>query len=621
MIKTVGLTFCLFFLVKGGLWAQNNKGNSLQVEVESTLIDPQQIVKVGEGHYFIDFGKAAFGQLELITKTPLNDSLLVHFGERVTQPYTIDRNPEGTIRYLQVVMNNVPLNSSYIVPLKADRRNSNPPAVLLNDAIGVIMPFRYVEIERLNGPITDLILRQRTYHAPFNDQSSSFSCSDTVLNQVWDLCKYTIKATSFCGVYVDGDRERIPYEADAFINQLSHYCVDSHYNMARQTNDYFIHHPTWPTEWILHTVLLFYYDYLYTGDLAPLAKHYEALKHKTLFELAREDGLISSKSEKVTDAFMASIGFANEKERIRDIVDWPPAQRDTQWKLATPEGERDGYELVEINTVVNAFYYINLKLMAEIANVLGKSEDALFFQTQSEKVMTSINQKLMDKTKGIYVDGETSQHSSLHANLFPLAFGLVPEEQLPTVVGFIKSRGMACSVYGAQFLLDGLYLAKEADYALGLMTAQTDRSWWNMIRKGSTMTLEAWDMKYKPNADWNHAWGAAPANIITRHLWGITPAVAGFSQVKIEPQMSQLTFSQIKVPTPKGSIVAHYQVKRFGRRLYSIELPQGVTGTFVLPQGTTSKHYLDLKREKAGGDTLPLVSGLNTIKLKIVKME
>ncbi|NDD49049.1 MAG: hypothetical protein EBZ28_04215, partial [Alphaproteobacteria bacterium] len=49
----------------------------------------------------------------------------------------------------------------------------------------------------------------------FDESASSFDSSDEVLNQIWDFCKYSMKATSFCGYYVDGDRERIPYEADA----------------------------------------------------------------------------------------------------------------------------------------------------------------------------------------------------------------------------------------------------------------------------------------------------------------------------------------------------------------------------------------------------------------------
>ena len=37
-----------------------------------------------------------------------------------------------------------------------------------------------------------------------------------------------------------------------------------------------------------------------------------------------------------------------------------------------------------------------------------------------------------------------------------------------------------------------------------------------MLRIGSTITTEAWANIYKPNHDWNHAWGAAAANIIVR---------------------------------------------------------------------------------------------------------
>ena len=50
-----------------------------------------------------------------------------------------------------------------------------------------------------------------------------------------------------------------------------------------------------------------------------------------------------------------------------------------------------------------------------------------------------------------------------------------------------------------------------------------------MIEVGSTMTLEAWDAKYKPNLTWNHAWGAAPANISRVHP-GRPPPRTGLQQ-------------------------------------------------------------------------------------------
>jgi hypothetical protein len=141
---------------------------------------------------------------------------------------------------------------------------------------------------------------------------------------------------------------------------------------------------------------------------------------------------------------------------------------------------------------------------------------------------------------------------------------------------------MACSVYGAQYLLEGLYQNGEGDYGLQLMTATNDRSWWNMIKSGSTMTMEAWDMKYKPNSDWNHPWGAAPANIITRYVWGITPAEPGFGKVIIKPQLATLSFSKIKVPTIHGPIKAEYKRIDQQHGLFIIELPPGMNGSVIL---------------------------------------
>lgn len=551
----------------------------------TSLIKPSKIVRLKEDHYFIDFGKDAFGKLLLNINPDKADTLVIHLGEKLSGENQIDRNPGGTIRYYNIKLPVTPGVKSYTTELPPDKRNTGSAAVHLPDSFGVVIPFRYAEIENFTNKLKDENIIQKTWNYYFEDETGSFTCSDTILNQVWDMCKYTMKATSFTGIYIDGDRERIPYEADAYINQLGHYYTDREYSMGRVSDEYFIKHPTWPTEWILHTVLMFWNDYMFTGNSESLGNYYEELKHKTLISLAREDGLISSKN--VTDEIMANIGFSNVKERIRDIVDWPPAQKDTGWKLAGPEGERDGYDMVEINTMVNAFYYRNLVLMSKIAGVLGKTDDSVLFYNESERVREVINTKLLDKSKGIYIDGESSAHSSLHANMMPLAFGLVPEENKRSVTDFIKSRGMACSVYGSQYLLEGLYQAGEADYAFSLLTATHDRGWYNMIKSGSTIAMEAWDMKYKPNSDWNHAWGAAPANIIPGYMWGISPAEPGFAKTTIRPQFGNLSNSRIEVPTIRGQIVAEYSDKGSSHE-FIITLPANMTGDFIL-SGETNK--------------------------------
>lgn len=575
-------------------------------------IKPVVFRKVDHDSYFIDFGKAAFSTLAFHYKSEIRDTLIVHIGEQLIDNQ-INRNPQKTIRYQQVKVPVSPSMSSYTLQIVPDQRNTKPQAVQLPDSFPVLMPFRYVEVEGAQGKLRAEDFTQLFHHGYWEDDASHFTSSDSILNKVWDLCKYSIKATTFAGLYVDGDRERIPYEADAYLNQLSHYTTDREYAMARLTMEYFMENPTWPTEWQLHVALMFHADYMYTGNTELIAEYYEELKHKTLMELRGGDGLISS--ENATPDFMKKLGFKNPKDRLKDIVDWPPAQKDTGWKLATEEGERDGFVFKPINTVVNCFYYRNLEIITEFARILNKPEEATELHQLALKVRQSINDKLLDEKAGVYVDGVGTEHASLHSNMLALAFGIVPEAQVSSVAAFIKSRGMACSVYGSQYLMEALYKANEADYAFQLMTATHDRSWYNMINIGSTITLEAWDMKYKPNSDWNHAWGAAPANIIPRYLWGIQPETPGYATVAIRPQMGNLNSSSIKVPTIRGAIKAQYTRHPDDTERYLIEMPSNMSGAFNIDGELYSRVVLNGVELDSDLNTIPLQPGVNDLKL------
>lgn len=590
--------------------AQITTPNIFQID----QIKPVKMNRLDDEKYLVDFGKDAFATLELKYDAEKAETLTIRLGEQIIDG-KINTRPEGHIRYQEVKLPVNPATQVYRIALQADERNTLPVAVALPDSFPVLLPFRYAEIHDATTNIDAEDITQLAYHTYFEDDQSYFTSSDTILNQVWDLCKYSIKATSFAGLYVDGDRERIPYEADAYINQLSHYAVDREYAIARRTIEYFMENPTWPTEWQLHVALMFYEDYMYTGNTELIEKYYEKLKHKTLMELARPDGLISS--QKATPEFMQKLGFKDPEIKLRDIVDWPPAQKDTGWKLATAEGERDGFVFMPINTVINSLFYQNMRIMAEFANVLGKTEEALDFELMAIKVKKAVNEKLFDKEKGRYVDGEGTPHASLHANMMPLAFNMVPDEYIHSVVEFIKSRGMACSVYGSQYLLDGLYNAGAADYALELMTATHDRSWWNMIAIGSTITLEAWDMKYKPNSDWNHAWGAVPGNVIARKMWGIEPKSPGAAIVSIHPQLAHLTSSEIAVPFQNGIVKATYQKENDRLQRYMFELPANVSADLVLEHSRDDTITLNGKPVDTSFGSIRLSPGGNTIELKI----
>jgi hypothetical protein len=329
--------------------------------------------------------------------------------------------------------------------------------------------------------------------------------------------------------------------------------------MARDTFDRLMKFPTWPTEWAPHMVFIAYADWMQTGDTNWLASRYEALKSKLLLERAGPDGLIVSTAAQI---------------KRGDIVDWPVA-------------ERDGYVFTSVNTVVNAFHLRALALMTDLARALNNKKDAEEFANRERTTRAAFQQKLFDPTRKLYRDGEGTEHASLHANLFPLAFGLVPAGQREYITSWLSERGMVCSVYAAQYLLDGLFENDGDTTALALITAPTDHSWRHMVESGTTITWEAWDQRYKPNQDWNHAWGAAPANLLSRYVLGAQPLTPGWSRAKIRPHTGGLAFAEGKIPTPRGAITVQW--KRGETFKLLLTLPPNMTAQVEVPAVKNSR--------------------------------
>jgi len=591
------LHILILFLVPALALAQN------RTPVVKTAEPPAQARRNANGNWFFDFGTAAFGTVEVkAPQTVPASTLRIHMGEALGAENTVNRSPGGTVRY-QAHDVTLPATGGVASPTLTWK----PPGWMRSGSLKCpagmpeVMPFRYVEVENAPDWFTASNLVRTVWNVPFDETASAFHSSSPELDGVWNLCKHSIKATSFLGLYVDGDRERQPYEADALINQLSHYCVDRHYETARLTHEYLLSHPTWPTEWRLQSVMLGWLDYLWSGDDASLRQHYETLKGRAMIERRTGNGLFRGYLSR------------GKPPGLEDIVDWPA-------------GERDGYDMgVEAKTVVTAFHYQALVLLEKMARHLGKDPDAREFASLAATTRKSVNDLLWDETRGCYLDGlnpETgtvSAHASAHANFFPLALGLVPEDRIPRVAAFLKSRGMVCSVYGSQFLLEALYAAGEDEYALSLLTTNQLRSWRNMTEKvGSTITLEAWDPSLKPNLDWNHAWGAAPANLIPRGLMGIEPLEPGFARFRVRPQIASLPRARLKLPTPMGPIslsVDHASPQKWSA---SITVPAGTTAEFHLPTTQLSLVHLStgqpkMLQESSGRVVIELSPGTHDI--------
>jgi len=503
-------------------------------------VAPVAVTTNAAGRVLVDFGKEAFGFLELLPPPGAEGDYDVRLGE-LLKDGSVNMKPGATIRAVRVKGRVAGAKDGvFRVPLVPDKRNTSGGreggAIKIPAEHGVIMPFRYAEFAAAPFAVTKDSVRMTAINYPIDMTASSFACSDQRLVRIYDFCKHSILATSFAGLYVDGDRERIPYEMDAYINQLGEYAVHADYSLARASHEYLMLHPTWPTEWKQYSIRMAWTDWMWTGDTRSIAKFYGMLKdEKLLASHARaSDGLLVSGGERGRHSLTNSCGLA-------DIVDWPVH-------------ERDGFVFRAVNAVVNAFYYRNLLEMADIARALGKRADADMFASKAKQVYASYQKAFFDPARGVYRDGEGTDHAAQHPNIVALAFGLVPQEHRRKVADYCLSRGMACSVGFAQYLLEGLFDIDRPDDALAIMTSTGDRSWLGMLDFGATVTMEAWAVKYKPNLDLNHAWGTPPLNVISRYVLGVTPLEPGFEKIRVRPQVGSLKYVSGTVPTAKGPV-------------------------------------------------------------------
>ena len=525
---------------------------------------PVSITTTAPGILWVDFGKVSFGNIEITPPSGAKGDFKVHFGEAFADG-RINRMPPGTVRY-SFAEGKWEGGKAMVIAPPVDARNTQqgnghtPPAILTPKEWGVVTPFRWVEIEGFPGDAKpENFVRRSAFSADWEDDASHFESSDETLNRIWELCKYSIKATTFAGVYVDGDRERIPYEADAYLNQLSHYATDDDILFARDSFDYLIKYGTWPTEWAPHLVFMVKADWMRTGDAEWLAPRYEKLKKRILMERVGPDGLVTSNAAQMKKG---------------DIVDWPAP-------------ERDGFVFSKLNCVVNAFHLKAIADMAELATALGKTGEAKDYRERYAKTGAVFQKTFFNEATGLYRDGVGKEHSSIHSNFFPLAFGLVPDDKRAGVLGFLKKNGMKCSVYAAQYLMEAMFDHGSEREALALMTADGDRSWKHMVNSGTTITWEAWDQKYKPNQDWNHAWGAAPANLLSTYVLGARPAVPGWKTATISPRTGDLAFAKGKVPTPRGPILIDW--KSGPGFVIDLVLPEGMGAKVDVPASQGSK--------------------------------
>jgi alpha-L-rhamnosidase len=204
------------------------------------------------------------------------------------------------------------------------------------------MEFRFGTIRLVNASMAGQLqfeLSAAVVRYPWAESDSAFASSSSVLHSVYELCQYTLKATSL-DTYTDSNtRERLPYELDGFIAAKSRLLLQREFAWPRHSFLYNINYPTWPTEWHQITIKMAYLDWLVTGQKVILSRNQALLVQNTYAHFRNEStGLLTKPSPSLP---------------TRDIVDWPP-------------NSRDAFVFTRVNTVVNAYAAQTTRMLGEL---------------------------------------------------------------------------------------------------------------------------------------------------------------------------------------------------------------------------------------------------------------
>lgn len=514
-------------------------------KVQQQLHAPAQIIQKAPGHYFIDFGRTWVGGIKYqVQNGSSGQKVEVRFGE-VT-------SAANTVRYALSTGNNY--QDVFTLDQGAQQFETWGMRV-----------FRYVEILGAPEPITAENLQALALVYPFDQGAARLTASSPELESVWQLSKNTIEALNV-NFYTDSwTRERIDYEADAYLQLLSSAYLSDDLSLGRYSMDYFEDHRTWPTEWPLYVILAVHDAWQQTGYTQQVRAYYEELKTKLPEAWLDEASHLVRKTTGSNDCGGTDC----------DIVDWPKSQR-------------DGYQFRQYNTVVNALAYRAYRDMAAMATALGESTDATSYTQRADDLRQAINQYLYDQAGGRYDDGMDEDkaltgHYALHASAFALAFGVPEAAEMPRVASYVASRGMACSVYCAAFLLNGLYAAGSGQAALDLLTSSSKTSWLNMINAGVGATSEAWDISMKGNLSHSHPWAASPAFVVPSGLFGIQALEPGYAKFRVKPQPGDLERASITVPTVRGTVGVAFDQASGGAFLMAVQIPGNTSADLSIP--------------------------------------
>jgi len=525
--------------------------------------------KLGEGHYIADFGKVRAGR-------PAVNFSAGEAGRVVRMLGGFTLEADGKI----CVRTNQKTDLSYTFELDGKARRFMPAEY---------HGMRYLEIE--NAPaglaLADVRFVSRTYELEgLRDPEviARFDTDNPTLNAVWKLMVDSIPVCTQEQFIDTPTREKGGFLGDAWSESVAAMLVGRDRTMTRRTLAEFpcSQESLWPGDGRMNDVYPYHkqddipdYNHMYvawiwdyyreTGDLVFLERQYEALRKVMVYELRSlraDTGLVTNLE-------------GGRGDYLGGIVDWP-------------KSGRYGYDMTAAaRTVINTFTWQNLRVMTDIATLLGKQEDAAHYASKAEALGKAINTQLVNADgiyhDGIRPDGKASPHLSQQANTMPLAMGLVPAERRAAVAAHVKSLRMASGMVTLRWLIDSIGESGDGAHLVELFTNKEWDGWAKCLERGATCTWESWNA-IDGTESLSHAWGAVGTEGLVRYVLGISPLEPQYARVRIRPLHFGAALSRASgsIPTDRGTVAVAWRLQDKAVTL-DVDIPLATTAEIWVP--------------------------------------
>ena len=463
---------------------------------------------------------------------------------------------------------------------------------------------RYFELRNSPMAVTEDNFSFVVRHSEMDESRSDFDSSDEKLNAVWDLMKHSLLT---CGQeeFVDTPtREKGGFLGDAAIQSVVAMPVMGERVLTqRALNEYLqsMEH-FWSDETIRGGMNAVYPNRDGRRDIPDFTQSYLVWVWNYYMETGDME-FLSANYGKFTD-------IADYVHRCRDeksglivnlaggagaykygIIDWPSPMR-------------FGYEMMDARTVINAWGYADYFVVGKIAKELGKSGDSEKYRKRAEELKDAINANLINEA-GVYIDGVNqdgvrSGHVSQHANMMPLALGIVPNENATAVLSKVKEAGISVGMVTMPWLLRAIGGADEGEHLLEMFTNEQWPGWSRCLSRGATSTWESW---YSDTAgeSMSHAWGASGLEGYVRYILGIIPLERQYGKVLIKPLDfgKRLDWANGKIATDRGEIEVRWE-RKYKVYFMQVNIPVNVTARIVIPRGNAGSYIILDKKSIKG---------------------